>query len=262
MGPYTPFSQTAGSIVWFAPAQIPLGNGFATIEVVNTDQGFITSNPQPVLVYGAASSGFPTITAVNGVPLNAADASVPLANVSTAVAQGAMLTLTGTGFANPVVALYSSNPAVALEPLAGATSTQLQVTVPADVPTGPGAIQVLNRPSFTGSNFVSVPIGEPIRLDHVSQSGSTITATGAGFSVRTIISFFNAHSGGVVNLGGLVNGTQSLIPFTLVSSQQLSFQIPTGAVSGPAYVQLLNPPFIPFTSTGSTPNGGINISVP
>jgi hypothetical protein len=80
--------------------------------------------------------------------------------------------------------------------------------------------------------------------------------------VRTIISFFNAKSGGVLHVGGLVNGTQSLIPFALVSSQQLSFQIPAGAVSGPAYIQLLNPPFIPFTSTGNTPNGAINITVP
>jgi sugar lactone lactonase YvrE len=263
MGPYTPFSSTAGSIVWFAPPQIPLGNGFATVEVVNTDQGFISSNLRPALLYGAASAGFPTITAVNGVPLNAPDSSVPLANVSTAIAQSTTITLTGMGFVNPVVALYSSNPnAAALEPLAGATSTQIQVTVPANIPTGPGALQVLNRPSLTGSNVVSIPIGEPIRLDHVSQSGTTITATGAGFSVRTIISFFNTQPGGVVNLGALVNGTQSLIPFTLVSPQQLTFQIPAGAVSGASYVQLLNPPFIPFTSTGNTPNGAINISVP
>jgi hypothetical protein len=138
----------------------------------------------------------------------------------------------------------------------------VQVLVPANIPTGPGELQVLNRPSFSGSAVVSVPIGERIRLDSVMQTGTTITATGAGFSPLTIISFFNAQPGGVVNLGALVNGTQSLIPFTLVSSHQLTFQIPAGAVSGEAYVQLLNPPFIPFTSTGNSPNGAITITVP
>ena len=262
-GPYTPFSQTSGSLVWFAPPQIPLGDGFASVQIVNTDQGFIGSNVQGQLLYGAAAAGFPTITALNGVPLNSPDPSVPLANVSSVIAKGAVLTITGTGFSNPVVALFSSNPtAAALQPLAGGTATQLQVQVPSDIPTGPGSLQVLNQPSFTASNLVSAPIGERIRLDSVSQSGSTITVTGAGFSVRTIISFFNAQQGGVVNLGGLVNGTQSLIPFTLVSSNQLTFQIPSGAKSGAAYVQLLNPPFIPFTSTGNSPNGGLTISVP
>ncbi len=260
VGPYTPFSWTSGSLVWFAPPQIPLGDGFASVQVVNTDQGFIASNPQGQLLYGAASAGFPTITALNGMPLNPPDPSVPLANVSAAIAQDALLAITGTGFSNPVVAIYSSNPsAAALEPVSPPTSTQVQVRVPLDIPTGPGSLQVLNRPSFRGSNLVSAPIGERIRLDGVSRSGTTITATGAGFSVRTIISFFNAQPGGVVNLGGLVNGTQSLIPFTLVSSHQLTFEIPSGAKSGAAYVQLLNPPFIPFTSTGNSPSGAITV---
>jgi hypothetical protein len=262
-GPFTPSSFTPTSLVWFAPTSIPLGNGFASVELVNTDQGFIASNAQGALLYGAAAAGFPTITAVGGVALNPPDLSVPLANVSTVLSQGATVTLTGTGFSSPVVALYSSNPsAAALEPVSPATSTQVQVQIPADIPTGPGALQILNRPSFTGSNFVSVPIGEQIRLDSVQQSGTTITVTGAGFSVLTVISFFNAQAGGVVNLGGLVNGNQSLIPLTLQSSHQFTFQIPNGAVSGPSYVQALNPPFIPFTSTGSTPNGAFTLVVP
>ncbi len=263
VGPFSPFSANSGSIVWFAPAQIPLGNGFASVQVVNSDQGYIASNVQPALLYGAASAGFPTIIAVNGMGLNPADPSVPLANVSTALPQSATITIAGSGFSNPVVALYSSNPnAAALEPVAPPTSTQIEVQIPADIPTGPGSIQILNRPSFTGSQLVSVPIGEQIRLDSVRQSNQTITVMGAGFSARTIISFFNAQNGAVVNFGGVVNGTQSKIPFTLASSHQLGFDIPAGARSGAAYVQLLNPPFIPFTSTGNSPNGAINISVP
>jgi hypothetical protein len=263
LGPYVPASHTATALTWNVPVSVPLANGFATVQVVNTDEGFIASNVQAALLQGAAPAGLPAITALNGVALNPADPSVPLANVSTVVEQNSTLTVTGTGFSNPVVALYSSNPtAAALEPLAGGSSTQVAVAVPAGIPTGPGAIQVLNRPSFAGSSVVSVPIGERIRIDSVTQSGMTITVTGAGFSVVTVISFFNAQQGGVVNLGGLVNGTQSLIPLSLASSQQFTFQIPSGAVSGPAYVQALNPPFIPFTSTGNSPNGAITIAVP
>ncbi len=259
-GPFTPSSRTASTLVWNVPANILLGNGFASVQVVNTDQNFIGSNLQSALLQGAAAAGLPSITALNGVALNPPDPSVPLANVSAAVPQNSTLTVTGTGFSNPVVVVYSSNPtAAALEPLAGGSGTQIQVPVPADIPTGPGSFQVLNRPSFKGSNLVSAPIGERIRLDSVSQLGSTITVTGAGFSVRTIISFFNMQSGQVVNVGGVVNGTQSLIPFTLVSSHQLTFQVPGGAHPGASYVQLLNPPFIAFTATGNSPNGALNL---
>jgi hypothetical protein len=263
LGPYVPASHTATALSWNVPIAVPLANGFATVQVVNTDEGFIASDVQAALLQGAAAAGLPAITALNGVALSPADPSVPLANVSTAIAQNAALTVTGTGFNNPIVALYSSNPtAAALEPLAGGSSTQLVVMVPAGIPTGPGALQVLNRPSFAGSSVVSVPIGARIRIDSVTQSGTTVTVAGAGFSALTVISFFNAQKGGVVNLGGLLNGTQSLIPLSLMSSQQFTFQIPSGAVSGPAYVQALNPPFIPFTSTGDSPNGAITIAVP
>jgi hypothetical protein len=257
-GPFTPASHTATSLFWNVPATVPLANGFATVQIVNTDEGFIASNVEPALLEGAAAAGLPGITAINGVALSAPDLSVPLANVATVAVQNMNMTVTGTGFTNPVVALYSSIPAVALEPLAGGTSTQIQVPVPANIPTGPGSIQVLNRPSFEGSIFVSLSIGERIRLDSVQQVGPTITVNGAGFSSLTVISFFNAQGGGVVNLGGLVNG-HSLIPITLLSSHQFTFQVPSGAVSGPAYVQALNPPFIPFTSTGSAPGGAFTL---
>jgi hypothetical protein len=262
-GPFTPTTHTATSLLWNVPATVPLANGFGTVQVVNTDEGFIASNVQPALLQGAAAAGFPGVTAVNGVALSPPDVSVPLANVATVAVQNSTLTVTGTGFTTPVVALFSSNPnAAALEPLAGGTSTQIQVVVPADIPTGPGSLQVLNRPSFKGSILVSLPIGERIRLDSVSQSGSTITVNGAGFSTLTVISFFNAQGNNVVNLGGLVNGTQSLIPLNVVSSHQFTFQVPSGAVSGPSYVQALNPPFIPFTSTGNSPNGAFDLVVP
>ena len=262
-GPFAPTTRSPTTLTFLVPASVPVGNGFCAVLVVNTDDGFIASNAQAQLLYAAAGAGFPTITALNGVALTPPDLSVPLANVSTVVAQNSTLTVEGTGFSSPVVVLYSSNPtAAALEPLAGGSSTQVQVVVPAGIPTGPGALQVLNRPSFTGSGVVSAPIGERIRIDTVTQLETTITVKGAGFSVLTVISFYNAQPGGVVNLGGLVNGTQSLIPFTLVSPQELTFQVPAGAISGPSYIQALNPPFLAFTSTGNSPNGAIIIAAP
>jgi hypothetical protein len=262
-GPFTPSAHTTTSLTWNVPLNVPLGNGFASLQIVNTDQNYIGSNVQGALLQAAPASGLPSLTGLNGVALNPPDPSVPLANVSTAVPRNAAVTVTGTGFSNPLLAVFSSNPnAAAIEPLAGSTSTQMEVVVPSDIPIGPGAFQVVNRPSFAVSNLVSAPIGERLELDGISQSGPTITAIGAGFSVRTIISFFNSQPSGVVQLGGFNSAGQSLIPFTFVSSNQLSFQVPVGAVSGVSYIQLLNPPFIAFTSTGDSPNGSINLVVP
>jgi glucose/arabinose dehydrogenase len=264
-GPLAPSAASATALSVPIPASIGLGNGFATLEVVNTDQGFIASNLRSQYLFGSPASNLPTVTAINGVGLEPPDPSVPLNSVATVIAQGSTITVAGTGFNNPRVALFSSNPNAAnLVPLAGGTSTQVQVVVPMSIPTGPGALQVVNDP-YVGnvlSNTVSVPIGEQVRIDSISQNGSTVTVTGAGFSSRTVISLFNLQGNTVVNLGGLVNGTQSLIPLTIISSNLLTFQIPSGAVSGPSYVQALNPPFIPFTSSGDTPNGALDLVVP
>jgi glucose/arabinose dehydrogenase len=263
-GPLTPSASTATTLAVPIPASIPLGLGFATVQVVNPDQNFIQSNVQAQYLFGAAASNLPTIMAVNGVGLGPPDTSVPLNSVATVIVQGSTVTITGTGFNAPHVALFSGNPNAAdLTPLPGGSATQIQVVVPMNIPTGPGSLQVINAP-LTGnvvSNTVSVPIGEQLRIDSVSQTGNTITVTGAGFSALTVISFFNLQGGTVVNLGGL-EGTRSLIQPTVVSSQMLTFPVPPGALSGPAYVQVLNAPFIPFTSSGSTPNGALTVVVP
>lgn len=39
----------------------------------------------------------------------------------------------------------------------------------------------------------------------------------------------------------------------------MTFTLPTSAVTGPAYVQVLNPPFIGFTSSGDTSAGAFDI---
>jgi len=59
----------------------------------------------------------------------------------------------------------------------------------------------------------------------------------------------------------LANG-QAKIPLTLSSSTQFSFTVPAGAVSRSSYLQVLNPPFIAFSSTGGDPDGGFFLCVP
>src|SRR5690606_24084881 len=129
--------------------------------------------------------------------------------------------------------------------------------IPANAPTGPGSFQVVNSP-YVGnvlSNAVSVPIGEALDITSISQSGSTVTVNGSGFSVLTVINLFNVVNGSAVNFGGLLHKANPKIPLTLVNENQLEFSVPAGAQTGPAYVMALNPPFIPFSSTPGDPQG-------
>jgi hypothetical protein len=49
-------------------------------------------------------------------------------------------------------------------------------------------------------------IGGQVVVSSVSQSGTTITLNGSGFSLLTVINFFNKQGAKVVNLGGLEDG--------------------------------------------------------
>jgi hypothetical protein len=109
------------------------------------------------------------------------------------------------------------------------------------------------------SNAVSVPIGAKIAVTSVGQSGTTIAVNGAGFSALTVINFFNAQGGGVVNLGGLKPDGTPRIPLTLVNDTKMTFLRPAGAMPGPSYVQALNPPFTPFTSSGNGSGGVVTL---
>jgi hypothetical protein len=259
-GPYTPTSWSSVSLVWLVNPSIGLGNGFATFMVVNTDQGYIQSNTQSQLLYGDPTRNIPTIMAVNGVGLRPADPTIPTANVETVITQGTTVTLTGTGFSNTLVNLFTAaGNKGPLTPLAGATSTQIQVVVPADTPTGPGAFQAVNSP-YTGnvlSNAVSVPIGSLVTISHISLSGNVVTVTGTGFCSLTVINLFAETASGVQNLGGLNGSGTSLIPLTIDSETQFHFTRPAAALAGAAYVMAINPPFISYSSSGVGPSGGL-----
>jgi hypothetical protein len=264
-GPFTPSARSATSLTWNVPASMPQGNGFATVVVVNTDQGFIQSNPQSQLVQGSAASNIPTIRSVNGVTVHAVDATVPLAFVETVVPQGATIAIGGTGFNAPLVNLFTATGNFGpLVPLAGGSATNLQVVVPAGAPTGPGSFQIVNSP-YTGnvvSNAVSVPIGALVTITSVTQTTGVVTVNGTGFSTVSVINMFaGASGGGVANFGGLGASGPNL-PLTVTSPNQFSFNKPSGAVAGPAYIQVLNPPYIPYSTSGSDPDGGFTLTFP
>ena len=250
---------------------IPVGQGFADVQVINADQGFTQSNLMPAQLLGLAENGIPSLTAINGTSLapTSLDPDFATANVETVLLQNSMAALGGSGFdtANGVaIDVFTSSgklPTTFLnpgDPHLGSNSVIF--TIPSTAPTGPGSIVVSNAglaKSFKAkSNAVSVPIGARIAVTSVTEAGGVITVKGAGFSAATVINFFNKETGGVVNLGGL-KGATAQIPLTLVDPTQFSFVRPAAAIAGPSYVQALNPPFLPFTSSGNAPGGAFTV---
>ncbi len=219
-GPLKPNLPTSPTLLTFkVPASIPLGQGFVSVVVINTDEGFKSSNPAHALLQGSAMAGIPSLTSINTKPLAATSSSPSYAtnNVETVVVQGTTVTLGGSGFdvKNGVaVDLFCACTGGKVGPFfvnpgdPSLTTTQFRFSLPAlGLPnspvTGPGSFVVSN--AGTGgtyamkSNAVSVPIGAQITVSSVTQSGSTITVNGAGFSTLTVMNLFN----GGVNLGGL-----------------------------------------------------------
>jgi hypothetical protein len=264
-GPYVPTSWTPTTLVWAVPATVLLGNGFGSVLVVNTDQGFIQSEARSQYLRGAPTANIPTILTINGVGLRPLDETVPVASVETVVAPGTVVTIGGSGFNAPLVNLFTGVGFVGpLAPQAGGTSSAIQVVVPANAATGPGTFQVVNSP-FTGnvvSNAVSVVLGARLDITAISQSGSTVIVDGAGFSALSVINLWNRQGAGSAYFGGYNAQGQPNVPLTLVSSTRFTFGVPPGAISGVSYLQVVNPPFIPSSTTGADPDGAFIMTVP
>ena len=276
-GPLTPNLPTSPTLLTVkVPATIPLGQGFVSVEVINTDQGYKMSNPAYALLQGSPAAGIPSLTSINGKALAAtsSDPSYATNNVETVIRQNTTVTLGGTGFDTThgvAVDVFCACPGgkVTTSFLGpgnpNLTSTQIKFTLATGAVTGPGSVVVSNA-GFTSSyamksNAVSVPIGARITVTSVTQIGKNITVAGTGFSPLTVINLFNAQPGGSVNLGGLgVSGPK--IPLTLVDSTKFTFAVPAGAVAGPAYLQALNPPFVPFSSSGNGAGGAFVLTLP
>ncbi len=258
VGPFTPTSIAPTSLTWTLPCSAGLGNGFIALQVINTDQGYVSSNIVPALLRAGTGSGYPSITGINGISVTAAHASFPLAHVQTVVAKGSTITINGTGFAVPAkVNLFSASGNIGpLDSLPGSTSTALLVQIPLAAPTGPGAVQVVNPSgAWPSSNAVSVPLGATISITSITQADNTITVNGSGFSALSVINFFTPSA----NHCGMAAGT-AVCPLTVISDQQFTVQRPLGAGAGRAFIEVLNPPFIPFSSTGTDPDGAFTLN--
>ena len=276
-GPLTPSFKSSTKLTVAIPSNVTLGQGFAEVQVVNTDQGYKASNSVPALLQGSAAAGIPTLTGVNGVGLapTSSQPSYAVNNVQTVIKQGTSVTLDGTGFdaSNGVavnvfcactggkVGPFFVNPGPGLTPIL------FSFPLPAGVPTGPGSVVVINKGAdgsySKSSNAVSVPIGQTVTVTSVSEPGSgagaKITVNGTGFSTLTVINLFNQQGAATANLGGLGSGGTPNIPLNIINSNQFTFDRPSGAVPGGAYMQAFNPPFVPYTSSGSDPGGAFTL---
>ena len=272
-GPFTPAPRTGSQLTITLPSTLGLGEGFASVVVVNTDAGFKTSNPAYALLQGDPAAGVPTITSVDGLGLAATSSDPRYAtnNVETVVVRGSQVKLGGVGFDavdGVAVDLFCAcaggkvGPFI-IGPGASVTRSKITFALPgsgANVPTtGPGSFVVSNRGSAgtyaLKSNAVAVSIGDKVSVTSVTQAVSTLSVNGTGFSPLSVINLFNAQGGGVVNLGGLGPGGSAKIPLSLISSDKITFSKPAGAMPGAAYLQVINPPFVPFSSSGNTPQG-------
>ena len=266
-------SLSPTSLTITIPASTTIGEGYVALQAISVDRDYQASNVVGTLLTGNPSAGIPTISEVNGVGLNpiSSNPSYALNVIDTVVMPGSAVTLAGSGFdtANGVaVDLFYPDgkmPTIILNPGApGLEADKITVTLPdaSALPDGPGSFVVSNKGSgsYAGkSNAVSVVIGQEISLASVSQAGNLITVTGTGFSTATVINLFNLQGETVVNLGGIDSHQKPLIPLTVIDSTQFTFTLPTAAVPGPAYVQAINPPFTPFTNTGTSANGTIDL---
>jgi hypothetical protein len=271
-----PSSVTGTSLTWDVPATIPLAAGFGSIYVVNTDQ----CSPAPVtcptsatryaLLYGDPADNLPTITSIGGVGLSPADPGVPVAHVDTVIQPGSTVTIAGAGFNNPGVNLFGApisgpDPSPTANQCGGVnygpffpegSSTSFQIDMPS-IPAGPANFVAVNDP-YAGnvqSNSVFSVAGARPSISSVSVSGDEVTVLGTGFSCLSVINLFNLQGSTVVNLGGLTGDSQRVIPLRFVSASELRFLRPAGAQAGPAFVEVLNPPYIPFSSSTDDPQG-------
>jgi len=248
---------------WPAPNQYSLGQGFLGLQLVRTDTGFTSSNVVGIPLIGNTSQSVPSILAIAGQAISTTSwqPSIGLANVESVLANdnSTVYRIDGTGFASAVINVFTaSGNCGPLTPTAQ-TATTIDFKIPVSCPTGPGSFQVVNATgNFRTSNAVSAPIGAAVNITSVQVNGNTITVNGAGFSSLTVINLFASNGSTVENFGGF-NGGTAKIPLNIVNSGQFTFTRPGGAVAGNAFVEAINPPFIPFSGSGNDPQGAFTL---
>jgi hypothetical protein len=199
-GPLRPsaHSTTSLTIPVSTSTVTTLGQGVASVVVVNTDQGFTQSNMVTVQLLGDTRAGFPNLLKINGVGLAATSTDPDFAtdNVETVVMQNHAVTLGGMGFDTArgvAIDLFcdcpgGKMPTIFLNPGdPGLIATALSFTLPSSVATGPGSFVISNKGATQDyaikSNAVSVAIGAAVRVSGVKQIGCTVAVDGSGFAV-------------------------------------------------------------------------------
>ncbi len=69
-GPLVPTDLLPDQMMAFLPLTVTQGEGVASVQVVNTDEGHIASNNVVALLQGDPASGLPSVTGINGVGLS------------------------------------------------------------------------------------------------------------------------------------------------------------------------------------------------
>jgi hypothetical protein len=132
------------------------------------------------------------------------------------------------------------------------------------LPVGSGFIEVRNKGKGGGfleiSNRVWVALGAPLRVRHVYQSGAVVRVEGSGFEAGTRINFYQSkfpfyQANPPINLGGVSAVGKPSIPLKIDSDSRFTFKVPESAAPGGWYVEALNPPFLPFSSSYTDPGG-------
>ncbi len=122
---------------------------------------------------------------------------------------------------------------------------------------GSGMIVVRNKGAdgnySKAGNGVWISIGAPILVKHVYQSGAVITVEGAGFSAATVVNLYCGKP--FENLGGLDSAGKPVLHLEMDGDAKLRLIVPPTAKAGACYLEALNPPFLPFSSSYNDPGG-------
>ena len=168
---------------------------------------------------------------INGVACRAAELGVPVANVDTVAVQGATVTHRRQRLQRRRWSCCSAAPARTVRwcrSPGGHVDADPGRRARQRARPAPARLQVVNNP-YAGnviSNAVSLPIGAALDISGVSQSGSTVTVNGSGFSPVAVINLFNRQGAGVANLGGFAATGSPRIPITVRLRRPLHLQRP------------------------------------
>ncbi len=123
---------------------------------------------------------------------------------------------------------------------------------------GSGMIMVRNKGAdgnfSNASNGVWISIGAPIQVKHVYQSGAALTVKGTGFSTATVVNLYCGRP--LDNFGGFDAAGKPVLHLEVDGGSELRFTVPSKAKAGKCYLEALNPPFLPFSSSYNDPGGG------